>query len=662
MPDIRKILIANRGEIAKRIASTAKKLGIRTVGIYAQADKNPEYFQECDEAFMLEGKSIVETYLSIGQIISLAKKSGCQAIHPGYGFLSENPSFAAACHENSLIFIGPRAEVLELMGNKLAAKKTVEDLGIPVIKGLKGEKNELAKHADELDYPVLIKAAAGGGGKGLRIANDKNEYADQLANAAREAETYFGNPSLYIEQYLEEPRHIEVQILGDSNGIVIHLYHRECSLQRRFQKIIEEAPAVSISEKLSEKILAAAVSIGRHIGYTGAGTVEFLVDKYGKFYFLEMNTRIQVEHPVTEMITGIDIVAQQIRIAEEKPLKLHQEDISITGHAIESRLYAEDATDQFKPSPGKIHYFRAPDTSLARTDTWVKSDTEVLPDYDSLLAKIITHRANRHDALAAHLEALNDIKVIGIETNQLFLQEIIRHPKVRDNKVSTTFIENNLPELIAYKHRKNELIHFALASAVLYLTTPGERSNVWEEIGYWRIMNVVELSCDGKTYHIEYEKAGEKLLISIDGETYEFKVISITGNDIVLETGGYLTNIAMASDPDNSVLFIVVKGHQFRIKKGPEISENVVSGHEKSGILNSKVISPIPGIVSRIYVKNGQKVMKNENLFIIEAMKMDNYIASDFDGVVGKVNVKVGQHITANQVLLEFEKNSGKQL
>ncbi len=661
MVNISKILIANRGEIAIRIASTAKRLGIRTVGIYSEADKHSGYFEVCDEAYKLVGNTIVETYLNIGQITEIAKKSNSDAVHPGYGFLSENPSFAKACHENGLIFIGPQAEVLELMGNKLIAKNTVEELGIPVIRGVKGGKNELSKLSDQLDYPVLIKAAAGGGGKGLRIAYDKKEYSEQLENAAREAETYFGDPSLYIEHYLEEPRHIEVQLLGDHSGHVIHLFHRECSLQRRFQKVIEEAPAVSISDELSRQILGAAVKIGRHISYTGAGTVEFLVDKNGNYYFLEMNTRIQVEHPVTEMITGIDIVEQQIGIASGRKLALRQEDINANGHAIESRLYAEDSTRGFKPSPGKILYFKAPDASLARTDTWIRTGTEVLPDYDSLLAKIITHRADRQSALNAHLSALEDLSVLGIETNQLFLKEIIRHPKVRANEISTVFIEDNLEKFIAYNQRKKEKLNFALASAVLYLLTPSpDVSNVWDEIGYWRNLKIIDLSCDGETYRIEYKPTGENLPFSIGGKSYEFRIISIGKNNMVLEESKALINITSAFDVENNVFYAGIGGYQFKIKDTPESTGNSASSGEQHGRLNSKIVSSIPGIVSRIYVKNGQTVMKNESLFIIEAMKMDNYIVSEGDGIVSKVKVKVGQHIAANQVLLEFKENKGE--
>ena len=654
MANIAKILIANRGEIVIRIAATARKCGIHTVGIYATADRNSGFYKACDTAWELEGETIADTYLNIDQIIAIAKKSGCNAIHPGYGFLSENPAFARACMKNGLIFIGPRAETLELMGNKLMAKKAVAGMGVPVIESKKGTGKELQKLARQMDYPVLIKAAAGGGGKGLRIANDEKQFAEQLQNAEREAKAYFGDPTLYVEHYLEEPRHIEVQVLGDDFGNVVHLYHRECSLQRRFQKIIEEAPAVSISDKLSNEMLDAAVTIARQIQYTNAGTIEFLVDKKGRFYFLEMNTRIQVEHPVTEMVTGIDIVAQQIRIAEGKKLSLRQKDITVKGHAVESRLYAEDPVHEFKPSPGKIHYFRAPHPSLARTDTWVGSGTVVLPHYDSLLAKIITHRTGRREALEAHLEALKDLKVVGIETNLLFLKELVKNEKVLGNEISTTFVERNPEVLTAFRHEKKGKIHHALAAGALMVLTPLKNArNVWEEIGFWRALPMLDLCCDGEHYRIGYAWDGRTLRFSTKDKDFHYKIISQTENNILLESGEELVNVAVARE--NGIFFMEIDGYQFQLKEEPEITVPAMANGEQSNKQSSKILSAIPGTVSRVYVKNGQKVMEGDHLFIIEAMKMDNYITSDRNGIVKEIKVKEGRHIAAGQVLLEFE-------
>lgn len=655
MSQLSKILIANRGEIAVRIARTAREMGIRTVGIYAESDRNSGYFEFCDQAVPLTGKTIGETYLNISQIIEIALKYQCDGIHPGYGFLSENPAFARECEEYGIVFIGPEAQVIEFIGNKLRAKEKVEKMGIPVINGVTGHIDELLKKADELQFPVLIKAAAGGGGKGMRIAQNKDEFGHQLESAAREALTYFGDDSLYIEHYLEEVRHIEVQLIGDQFGKVIHLYHRECSLQRRHQKIIEEAPAISIERSTSERLLKAAVKIGEEIGYSNAGTIEFLVEGSGDFYFLEMNARIQVEHPVTEMITGIDIVEWQINVASGQPIELKQSDIKVRGHAIESRIYAEDPAQGYAPSPGKIQYFNTPTDASTRVDTWVRSGTMILPDYDSMIAKVISHKPQRTQALSSHIKALSELNIVGIKTNVPFLMEILNHPKVEANQVSTRFVEKQMDELIASLGVRDSYLEDAIALAVLVLLRPRKNSgSVWEELGHWRNLKMVDLNIDDKIYRVAYQQHRNQLIISLDNRTNQYQVHTIDDHRIVLEASGKSVDIAYARDGDITWLDII--GHQFTVSERPVKQRLKMQDQTDSAGLNAHVVSPIPGTVSKVFVKPDQKVSREDNLFIIEAMKMDNYVQSDREGTVHAVNVNVGDLISSNQILLEFKK------
>ncbi len=406
MTKISKILIANRGEIAVRIIRTARKMGITTVAVYAKADHNSLHVQEADEARCIGEVELSETYLNIAKIIAVAKETGCNAIHPGYGFLAENPLFVDACDTAGIIFIGPRADVMRVMGNKIEARAFVKKAGVPVTEGLTGKRETLLKAKSKIGFPVLLKAAAGGGGNGMQIDHEEKELEEALESTSRQALAYFGDDTIYLEKYLDEPRHIEFQILGDDNGNVIHLFERECSIQRRYQKIIEESPSPTLTPELREKMGAAAVRIGKKIGYTNAGTIEFLVDKELNFYFLEMNTRIQVEHPVTEMVTGADLVEEQIRIAEGHSLRLRQETLRQTGHAIECRIYAEDPEHDFRPSPGKMTLYREPVMDHIRIDKGITSDTEITSSYDPMICKLVSWGNDREEARRRMTEAL----------------------------------------------------------------------------------------------------------------------------------------------------------------------------------------------------------------------------------------------------------------
>lgn len=439
-----KVLIANRGEIALRVIRACRELGIETVAIYSEADRDALHVWAADEAFCVGPGPSARSYLNIPNIISGAVLAGVDAIHPGYGYLSERAHFAEICETHGITFIGPSAEAIELMGDKVAAKKTVAAAGVPVIPGSLDpvwDPDEAVAIADEIGYPVMVKAAAGGGGKGMRIATSREELLRVLEPAKSEAQAAFGSDALYIERVIESPRHIEIQILGDQMGNVIHLGERECSLQRRHQKVLEEAPSPAVDPQLRQKMGEAAVKAARAVNYTNAGTIEFLLDAEGNFYFLEMNTRIQVEHPVTEWVTGVDLVKEQIRIAAGEPLSLSQEDVRWRGHAIECRINAEDPERGFLPSPGRVTAYHEPGGFGIRVDSGIAAGSDVPPYYDPLVAKLIVHGKDRDEAIAKALSALEEFRIEGIATNITFHQELLRHPKFQAGELSTDFIE-----------------------------------------------------------------------------------------------------------------------------------------------------------------------------------------------------------------------------
>ncbi len=446
---MKKILIANRGEIACRIISTAQKMGIKSVAVYSDVDRNAPHVLMADEACALEGLSSAETYLDMEKILAAAKKHGAEGIHPGYGFLSENAIFAAKVKEHGLIFIGPEPHAIEVMGSKLAAKETVKQYDIPLVPGTDfaiDNVNEAIAIAGEVGLPVLIKASAGGGGKGMRIVHTPEAMEEELMGAMREANAAFGDGAVFIEKYIASPRHIEFQILADKHGNIIHLFERECSIQRRHQKIVEEAPATRMSEELRSEMGRCAVDVARSCGYVGAGTVEFLADDSGHFYFLEMNTRLQVEHPVTECITGIDLVEQQIRIARGEALSIRQEDLSINGHAIELRVYAENAWDNFIPSTGKLLRYRKPQGEGIRVDDGVMEGGEVSVYYDPMLSKLITFATTRDEAIVLMKNAIAQYDIRGIESTLAFGQFVMDHPAYRDGNFDTHFVANYFTE------------------------------------------------------------------------------------------------------------------------------------------------------------------------------------------------------------------------
>jgi acetyl-CoA carboxylase biotin carboxylase subunit len=447
MPPITKILIANRGEIALRIIRTCQEMGIRTVAVYSTADQNSLHVQLADEAVCVGEAPVAKSYLNIPNIISAALTRGANAIHPGYGFLAENAKFAEMCADHNLIFIGPSPEAMRKMGDKASARETMQAVGVPTVPGSRGlitSEEEALRLAEKIGYPVILKATAGGGGRGMRVARDPQELRKMMRTAQGEAQAAFGNGGIYLEKYLERPRHVEFQILADSHGNVVHLYERDCSIQRRHQKLLEEAPSPALTPSLRARMGAAAVKAAKAVNYVGAGTVEFLLDKNGQFYFIEMNTRIQVEHPVTEMVTGLDLIAEQIRIAQGQPLTFRQKDVQLRGHAIECRINAEDPKQQFRPCTGTITAYLPPGGPGVRMDSHIYTDYTIPPYYDSLLGKLIVWGPNRAAAIRRMQRALGECAITGVPTTIPFHQQILRHEAFLRGEVHTDFIAQHL--------------------------------------------------------------------------------------------------------------------------------------------------------------------------------------------------------------------------
>ena len=468
MPEIKKVLIANRGEIALRVIHSCKELGIKTVAVYSRPDAASPHVLHADESVFIGEAASSESYLVMVKIIDAVKKTGADAVHPGYGFLSENAAFAERCKKENIIFIGPEPKAITVMGDKTAARKLVTQLGIPTPPGLKSELKDLeeaSKIADEIGYPILVKAAAGGGGKGMRIVNKKEEFESSIKAAKSEAKNAFGDDRIYIEKYLEEPRHVEFQIMADTHGNVVHVFDRECSIQRRHQKVIEEAPCALLTPELRSKMADAAIKAAKGCDYVGAGTIEFLVDKHLDFYFLEMNTRLQVEHPVTEMISGVDLVATQILVAEGKELPFTQDDLEINGHSVECRIYAEDPEDNFMPSTGKLFKHRVPTGDGIRVDSGVEEGQEITINYDPMISKLTVHGKNRQAAINKMLRALDEYEIVGCKTTIPFCEYTLRHESFVEAKYDTHFVKDHFnPEDTQSKVNENII---ALAATLL---------------------------------------------------------------------------------------------------------------------------------------------------------------------------------------------------
>ena len=663
---IRKILIANRGEIAVRVISTARKLGIKTVTVYSRIDHDSLHVTEADDAYCIGDVELRETYLDIEKIINTAKRSGCDAIHPGYGFLAENPLFVDACNEAGIVFIGPTSRVMRMMGNKIAARAFMQKIGIPVTAGITGDLSALMKAKDRIGLPVLLKAAAGGGGKGMQIVYDEKDLAEAIESTARQALAYFGDATVYIEKYLEDPRHIEFQILGDNYGNVVHLFERECSIQRRYQKIIEESPSPTLTPSLRQKMGEAALKIGKETGYNNAGTIEFLVDKHLDFYFLEMNTRIQVEHPVTEMVTGVDIVEEQIHIASGNKLRLHQEDLTQHGHAIECRIYAEDPENDFQPSPGIMTLYKEPELYNIRIDKGIGSKTEIKSSFDPMISKLITWGKERNDATQIMISALSGYIIHGIKTNIVYLTKLLQNPAFTENKISTSFCDKHTSEIVSsIKNEKAKLPFFQPVIGFLLSNLhnrypdgtilPGS-GNVWNDIGYWRNSMEMKVQFEQDEYTVNIlQLKPEYFEVEILGHKYLTSDITFKKNKLEFSVNG-IHCMAYVSEDQNNHAFVSSGGYNFTLKRKDLLSELVSAAKNDSvGADNNHISSPMPGKVIKINIQVGDEVKKGDLLLIIEAMKMENKIISPKDAVIKEINVSLNDRVEVVTPLVILE-------
>jgi 3-methylcrotonyl-CoA carboxylase alpha subunit len=658
MKKFSKILIANRGEIAVRIIKTLDKLGICSIVVYTRDEKDCLAVKMAGEAYLLTGNTIRETYLNIRQIVEIAIMAKADAIHPGYGFLSENFGFAKACEVAGIAFIGPSADSIQLMGDKIRARECAKLNGIPVLKSLYGSPDALALNTGfQLNFPVLVKPSGGGGGKGMKIARDLDSLKDAIHSARREAANYFGNPEIYLEEYIEDPKHIEVQVFGDGRGNVIHLFERECSLQRRFQKIIEEAPSPSLNDQERKRLYSYALNLSSAVNYRNAGTVEFLVDKEKNFYFLEMNTRIQVEHPVTECITGIDIVEEQVWIAQHGSLRLQQKDIKLKGHAIELRIYAEDPLSDFLPSAGKILQYQEPSDKDLRIDKGFDLPSSISSNYDPLVAKIIALGENRKSVIEKLKNSLPQYKILGISTNLQYLNLVIHQAEFENAGYTTNFTREKSEFLADALKELRSYIPWEVAAAiwVLALTStsnskldsePWERDNNWRSVPYFNFqlltkeyffladihknsISIRNLSTE-KSITVEHRKNSTRLKM----DEIAYQCLWARAN-----TGEILVDI-------NGSVFELYPAYLLKIK-------NTKSDSDLASIEENEIIrSPMPGKIVNLKVLERKAVKKGEILMILESMKMENNICASRNGIVQNFFVKNGEQVDKDAPLL----------
>ena len=661
----KRILIANRGEIACRIIRTAQRLGIHCIAVYSSADVNALHVKLADEAYCIGPAPSSESYLCIDKIVAVAKQSYAQAIHPGYGFLSENADFAEACLNADMVFIGPSASAIRAMGSKSEAKKIMEKASVALVPGYHADAQDiltLQAAADAIGYPILLKAAAGGGGKGMRIVWQRHELAEAVAATKREAKASFNNEHILLEKYLNNPRHIEMQIFADSQGNTIHLFERDCSIQRRHQKILEEAPAPGIDTELRKRIGTAAVTAAKAINYVGAGTIEFLLDSHGDFYFMEMNTRLQVEHPITEMITGLDLVEWQLKIAHGEPLPLMQDQLNIQGHAFEARIYAEDPTNDFLPATGEIIHLLTPaQTTHIRIDSGIQSGDIINPYYDPMLAKLIVWDSNRERALQRLVDALNEFAIIGTKTNIGILSVIASHPDYLAGKFDTCFIQTHLKDLLAPQKIDDETLALVTLYVLLQQKIKASKatqsilaaSSPWHEADNWRL-NLPHI----QTLH--FIVSGDKQTAYV---THQAKNYDITLNEKLFHVEGHLESSYKICAKINERSF---KAHIFQNKtslfvlnNGKRYEVNIVTTDtlyiQQPSEAKHHLTAPMPGKLIALFVKPGQVVEKSTRLAIIEAMKMEHTIYAPSRGRVKEWFFQVGDLVNEGVDLLGFE-------
>ena len=667
-----KILIANRGEIACRVAATAKRMGVKTVAVYSDADANAKHVAACDEAVHIGASAPKDSYLRWERIIEAAQQTGAQAIHPGYGFLSENEDFAQACAKAGLVFIGPPASAISAMGLKAESKRLMAKASVPLVPGYQGEDQDpqlLQREADAIGYPVLIKASAGGGGKGMRLVEKSEDFAAALESCKREAINSFGNDAVLVEKYVLRPRHIEIQVFGDTHGNCVYLFERDCSVQRRHQKVLEEAPAPGMTPELRARMGQAAVAAAQAVGYVGAGTVEFIVEQPGgydqpeamKFYFMEMNTRLQVEHPVTEAITGEDLVEWQLRVASGQPLPKRQDELRIIGHAIEARICAENPDNNFLPATGRLNVYRKPvctsfERSQVRVDDGVREGDAISPFYDSMIAKLIVHGDTREQALARLDDALAQTHIVGLATNVQFLRHVVQSGAFAQARLDTALIQRE--EAVLFQQEKVGL-PLAAAAAVasqLLRERAGQGANPFSRTDGWRSLTACKrrFEFDFGGQHakawLSYERDGSYRLAVGEGEGAVSGALAFAlapGGAMDLQYAGQRTQALVYAQGESD--------HVFTPRGATRIEALDLLAHagETAGE-GGRLTAPMPGKVVSFAVQAGDKVSKGQALAVMEAMKMEHTIAAPQDGVVAELLYAPGDQVTEGAELLRL--------
>ena len=667
-----KILIANRGEIACRVAATARRMGVRTVAVYSDADAHAKHVLACDEAVHVGGSAPRDSYLQWQRIIDAARATGAQAIHPGYGFLSENEDFAQACQDAGLVFIGPPASAINAMGLKAESKRLMDKAGVPLVPGYQGEDQDpalLQREADRIGYPVLIKASAGGGGKGMRLVEKSEDFAAALASCQREAINSFGNDAVLVEKYVLRPRHIEIQVFGDTHGNCVYLFERDCSVQRRHQKVLEEAPAPGMTEALRRQMGEAAVAAAQAVGYVGAGTVEFIVEQPGgyeqpeqmKFYFMEMNTRLQVEHPVTEAITGQDLVEWQLRVAAGQPLPLTQDELLIDGHAIEARICAENPDKDFLPATGTLHVYRKPphaafEFGAVRFDDGVREGDAISPFYDSMIAKLIVWGETRQEALAKLDAALAATHIVGLQTNVQFLRHVLASDSFAQARLDTALIPRERAQLFQQDRLGRDMAVAAAVAQTVLAERAAETSDPFSRTDGFRSHGVasrrVDLEYRGESVVAKLRYLSDGLQLQVDdAEPKPLSLTALPDGRIDLRYGGARELV--------QVYALGEVEHVFGTRGAVQITElDTLSRADEGAGEGGRLTAPMPGKVVSIAVKAGDKVSKGQPLAVMEAMKMEHTIAAPQDGVVDEVLYAPGDQVTEGAELLRLGSQS----
>ncbi|MCF1296864.1 acetyl/propionyl/methylcrotonyl-CoA carboxylase subunit alpha [Acinetobacter nosocomialis] len=641
-----KILVANRGEIAVRVMQTAKAMGYQTVAVYSDADRNARHVQEADEAVYIGASKVSESYLSITKIIDACKKTGADAVHPGYGFLSENTDFAQACIENQITFIGPTASAIELMGSKRLSKIAMIEAGVPCVPGYEGDRQDLeylATQAEQIGFPIMVKASAGGGGRGMRLVQQASELVEALQTARSEAENAFGSGELILEKAVIAPRHVEIQVFGDTHGNYVYLFERDCSIQRRHQKVVEEAPCPVMTPELRQQMGEAAVAAARACAYVGAGTVEFLLDASGAFYFLEMNTRLQVEHPVTELITGLDLVEWQLRVANGEHLPLKQQELNFNGHAIEVRLYAEDPRQDFLPQTGKVLRWKPATLPNVRIDHGMLATDEVSPFYDPMVAKVIAYGKTREDAIRLLARVVDDSVLLGVNSNKQFLVNLLRHPVVVGGDTNTAFIQQHFQNDPSLHHQVLSLETLAIAAA---LFSQNKGTAVWQTgLG---VPLPLKLQITDQQIQLQVSSVNNTFTAQFCDQSVCIDVLERTSEYLVYLIDGIRRRVQYVLDSDQLYLDrdngnIVIRNVTYA---APEATD--VAG-------DGKIRAPMDGAVVNILVNKGDQVVRGQTLLVLEAMKIQQQIKADVDGVVEDVLGQQGQQVKKRQMLFTIQ-------